>query len=297
MKTKTSFEEFFSLLSSESAIFVDDQARITIDENADKAQLALMLQGIGYNIDPVRTIKNGLLTISLNATNWERQCPIFSNWETLFADVKAKSLLPEFFYVVSARSSSFDDEQNIKRLDLLCKTRKLLAQLSDHCEPPSGPTKGSRKLVYVIETETSVVKHEFKPVVSWETLGILENVEASLVAIEKLDKVINVGDSQDTERKNVLRSAFSELISGCTEQSAIFQTVLRSAVELLRKYEAHHELFVKRFSVNKVLQEINDQDLKYTSKINEIVSSAQNKALTIPGALIAICSGLTSYIA
>ena len=32
----------------------------------------------------------------------------------------------------------------------------------------------------------------------------------------------------------------------------------------------------------------NDQDLKYTSKINEIVSSAQNKALTIPGALIAI---------
>jgi len=164
----------------------------------------------------------------------------------------------------------------------------LLAQLSDHCDPPAGPAKGSRKLVYVIETENSFSKHEFRPTVSSEVLSNLENTDSALIAVDKLLKVINVGDSQDTERKNVLRSAFSELIRGCSDQSDIFQTVLRSANELHSKYEAHHELFVKRFSVNKVLQEINDQDLKYTSKINEIVSSAQNKALTIPGALIAI---------
>lgn len=85
-----------------------------------------------------------------------------------------------------------------------------------------------------------------------------------------------------------MRSALMELIIGCQTQMDIFPFLMRSIEEFLSKYEEHHELFIKRFSVNKALQEINKQDLEYTSKINEIISSGQTKALTIPGALVAI---------
>jgi hypothetical protein len=288
MSKAANFAEFTLLLGSNSANFTDDQVRITLNSGFDSGHIQSILVGIGYIFDQARTLRGDIMTISMSAANWTGECPIFADWGALFSKVIASSIVPSHFYIVESKSSSLEEHSNSRKLELICKTRQLLAQLSDHCDPQSGAAKGSRKLVYVIETENSFSKHEFKPNVSWEVLSHIENTDSALISIEKLLKVINVGDSQDTERKNVLRSAFSELISRCLDQSDIFPTILRSANELHNKYEAHHELFVKRFSVNKVLQEINDQDLKYTSKINEIVSSAQNKALTIPGALIAI---------
>lgn len=288
MSKAANLVEFTSLLSSDSANFTKDEVRINPNTSLDAEHIQSVLEGVGYILDPARTIRGTTITISLSAANWQGECPIFTDWASLFTKVIASSVIPPYFYIADSKSSSLDESINSKKLKLVCDTRLLLAQLSDHCDPPSGPAQGSRKLVYVIETENSFSKHEFRPTISFEVFSNIENSDSALIAVNKLLKVINVGDSQDSERKNVLRSAFSELIRGCSDQSDIFQTVLRSATELHNKYEAHHELFVKRFSVNKVLQEINEQDLKYTSKINEIVSSAQNKALTIPGALIAI---------
>ena len=48
-----------------------------------------------------------------------------------------------------------------------------------------------------------------------------------------------------------------------------------------------YEIYTKRFSVNKILNELDEKNLEFTSKINEFISSNQTKALTIPGALIA----------
>lgn len=45
--------------------------------------------------------------------------------------------------------------------------------------------------------------------------------------------------------------------------------------------------FTQEVSVNKILNELDEKNLEFTSKINEFISSNQTKALTIPGALIA----------
>ncbi|EKN6360428.1 hypothetical protein DVP20_20105, partial [Yersinia enterocolitica] len=42
------------------------------------------------------------------------------------------------------------------------------------------------------------------------------------------------------------------------------------------------------FSINKILNELDQKNIEYTTKINEFISSSQNKAFTIPGALIAV---------
>ena len=85
-----------------------------------------------------------------------------------------------------------------------------------------------------------------------------------------------------------MRSALNELVNTCSDSVSIFPSIVRSIPELQKKYDEHHELFIKRFSVNKVLLEISQQDLQYTSKLNEIISNVQTKALTIPAGLVFI---------
>lgn len=288
MSKSASYLSFFSILHENKVDASSELITIQSDEGFDANNIEKYLNGIGYEFDSYRTIRGNKVELSLTAVNWNEKCPFFETWQKVFDEVDTSSILPSFYYVLEDKTSNFDEHINAKKLQVFCKVRELLAQLSDHCEPSSGSAKGSRKLIYIVELENSISKHEFQPSIAWSELSKANNIENSLPLAKKLLKAINVGDSQDIERKNVLRSAFSELISGCVDQNEIFSTIIRSLAELDRKYDAHHELFVKRFSVNKVLLEINEQDLKYTSKINEIVSSAQNKALTIPGALIAI---------
>ena len=256
----------------------------------DNSKLESLLKEAGYKIDSVKTIRNSKLEIKLLSTFWESGCsPIFVSWEQLFKQVLQSSVFPSPYHVSSEVSLDISKEVvNKQRITLFCKVRILLAQLADHCEPSQGIAKGRDKLLFLIETENTVNKYEFSPALKWQDLSSIHDPEKDIENIDSLIKSINVGDSQDSERKLVMRSAFNEIAKSCMDQKSIFTSLMDSVSLLKIKYDEHHELFIKRFSVNKILQEISRQDLEYTSKINEIISNGQTKALTVPGALIAI---------
>jgi hypothetical protein len=286
--TNKHFDEFIAVLNNGAISLLDNEVIVNFAEAPQAANVKLLLEKISYEFDNAKTFRKGILTLSLNAEYWQNDCPLFHNWEQLYKQAIQSSSLPEEFLVIENLSSCLDDSGHAKKIELFCQVRRLLAQLSDHCEPEKGVAKGSKKLLFIIETNSNVCKHEFKPIVDWDFVSSIPDADSALESVEKLISFLNVGDRQDTERRSVMRSALNDLINTCSGAEAIFPTILKSVNELLRKYDEHHELFVKRFSVNKVLHEINEQDLNYTSKINEIISSAQNKALAIPGALIAI---------
>lgn len=285
-----SFQSFVNILNGSSPSISDGELRVSLSSEATARQMIEeTLKSVGYSFDEVRTIRKGNANISLNAANWSGTCPIHNSWDNLFSIVENTSKLPPYFYVLDTNQSSFDDTQNKRVLELFCALRQLLASLSDQCEPPQdGCAKGSRKLFYIIETDDGVAKYDFKPTLKWNELKKIPTENGQLSLVEKLRKLITLGDSQDSERRSVMRSAFHEIISACHSNSEIFNKILGSIENFHKRYEEHHDLFVRRFSINKVLHEINEKDLTYTSKINEILSSAQNKTLTIPGALIVI---------
>lgn len=283
------FQSFFSIVSESSPTMNDGELVLSLSTKVSSHQIEETLTSVGYSFDDVRTIRQGKVNLSLNASDWSSSCPIYLSWEDLFTIVENTSKLPSYFYVLETMESSLDDLQNKRALELFCALRQLLASLADQCEPPQdGCGKGSRKLFYIIETEDGVVKYDFKPTLLWSELKETFTEDGQLSLIEKLRKLIALGDSQDSERRSVMRSAFHEIISTCHSSSEIFKKVINSIDNFHKRYEEHHDIFVRRFSINKVLHEINEKDLNYTSKINEILSSAQNKALTIPGALIVI---------
>jgi hypothetical protein len=282
------FEKFVKLVDSGSLAIVDDEIIISFPEKPEAALVEEILDSIGYDFDDVRTYRKGKLTLSLSAESWNSDSVLWQSWEDLYKFAVRSSSVPENYYIIEARQSSLDACVQAKQIKLFCRMRQLLATLSDHCVPDEGIAKGSQKMLFIIETDNNVCKHEFKPTVEWTFVSSIPNADENIDAVNRLIDFLSVGDSQDNERRSVMRSAFNDLISVCHSAETIFSTVLKSAKKFLSKYEEHHELFVKRFSVNKILHEINEQDLNYTSKINEIISGAQNKALTLPGALIAI---------
>lgn len=268
----------------------NDRIIYDLPSDIDKSKLEHLLEEAGYKLDSIKTIRNNKLEIKLSSTSWVAgNSSFFVSWDQLFERVLQSSLLPSHYHVSS--ETLVDDnigKVNHQRIKLFCKVRSLLAQLADHCEPSKGNAIGRDKLLFLIETENTVNKYDFPPTLKWQAISTIQNPKDDIDKIDSLIKSINVGDSQDSERKLVMRSAFNELAKTCIDQTSIFTTLMGSLFLLKMKYDEHHELFIKRFSVNKILQEISKQDLEYTSKINEIISSGQTKALTIPGALIAI---------
>lgn len=260
------------------------------DEN--KASLQDELISLGYKFNSSRSIRGSRLYIQITAPSWiNGECPIYLNWEDLYSVVSQKLSIPKYYLILSElQAEDYSDRENAKRLEILCGATKLLARISDHCEPPSGNAKGSERLLFLIESEgdAPASRYDFKPETNWDQLLKLTNLDQSLVAITKLEGTLNIDDKQAKERKSVMRSSFSELINKCETTSDIFYYLLNSLVQFQKKYDEHHDMFIQRFSVNKVLHEISKQDLEYTSKINDIVSNGQAKALTIPASLAVI---------
>ena len=283
------FKKFTDLLQKNSPSITDGELKITLPSNINEKEVKQILLDVGYSFDEVKTIRSSYVNISLRAGSWAGKGLIYNNWKDLFAIVNSTSKLPSYFYIVEGNAASVNDTDENEVLKLFCELRKLLAKLADQCDPhQEGCAKGSKRLFYIIETDNSVAKYEFEPTLTWDELKRVPTKNGQLSLVKKLDSRITSGDSQDSERKSAMRSAFHEIISTCSSHLDIFKKTLNSIESFNKRYEEHHDLFVRRFSINKVLHEISEKDLTYTSKINEILSSAQNKALTIPGALIVI---------
>tara|TARA_R110001583_G_scaffold195537_1_gene375637 strand:- start:993 stop:2225 length:1233 start_codon:yes stop_codon:yes gene_type:complete len=289
MKVKESFDKLIDIISSSKVIFDDGYYRIFDIEDLDRKTVEQLLKDIGYSVQAGRTVKETEILINTNVTAWgEGKCPLFSSWEILFNEVSASYAVPENFYIVDEGQTDTSIENNKGKLELFCGFRRLLADIADHCEPKTGPGKGTQNVLFLIEVESNVKRYEFSPSITWAQLKAMGAADDGLFALDKLKQSIALEDSQDIERRSSLRSALNEMAGSCTVDRDIFPTILFELPKLYKKYKDHHEIFVHKFSVNKILQEISQQDLAYTSKINEITASAQGKALTIPAALVAI---------
>lgn len=113
------------------------------------------------------------------------------------------------------------------------------------------------------------------------------NLSDSLLSSSlELIKVLSLSDAQQKERVSILRSAIFDVINN-DDNKDIFQ-LIRKGDKIYSRYNDLLDLYTKRFSVNKILSELEQKHLEYTTKINDFISSSQSKAFAIPGALIAV---------
>lgn len=259
----------------------------------EQSRLGLLFNeivSVGYTEDKI--VESGkfgyCLSISLDADAWNGHSPFFPTIYEFWSYVKRYSEIPEKFYVLQEHLYSGQDPKSskIKAIEYYLGWRGLLFSLKDHL----GSEANDAALVYFISTEKGAKIYTIDPgkITLDELLEIPEG-EVYQDDLEKLRNDISLIDGHQKERRDVLRTSLSEILEDSQKETSI-PALIRQGRRLRKKYQENYDLYLHKFSVNKLLSEIEEKSTDYIGKINESISSSQTKAFAIPGAIIAIAA-------
>ncbi|WP_140215136.1 hypothetical protein [Pseudomonas oryzihabitans] len=229
-------------------------------------------------------------SIDLSADSWTGNPPFYRNLSELWADIQKKQRIPENYFVMEGNHYSGGSSNKIlKKFEFYVDWLKFINSLKDHGGEAQNP-----RIILFIGTEKGAKKYEINP--RDITYEVIQKTDISLEhhrALEKLNGLISLDDAHQSERKDTLRTSLAEILEEEHSESTA-KWLITQTVKLKKKYQENYDVYLHKFSVNKLLAEIEEKSTDYIAKINDSVSSSQGKAFAIPGALIAIAALLKS---
>ncbi|QQD27993.1 hypothetical protein ICJ33_00885 [Pseudomonas simiae] len=223
------------------------------------------------------------LWVSRQASAWAQSiCPLFGRLEDLWCAYRDGREYPSFVYYFGDEN----DEGLITKLKIFFCWKRLLGLLADH----EGAKGRFHSFIFFIATDKSSKKFELNPIISLEELLSVECQDGVESAIYNLESLLMIEDDiHGEERHHIMRLALAELVE-LHDVKCSFSKVMSSTMDFKAKYKELYDLYVRRFSVKKLLNEIDEKTSDYLVKVQDSISSSQTKAYAIPGALIAIAA-------
>ncbi|BDY04883.1 hypothetical protein [Ferrimonas sp. YFM] len=279
------------LLESSKSVSRTDSGRIEFSiAKGDREVVSDLLSRSGYSAN-LRTYREhgDTITVSINEAQWDWAVgKVFWSIQSFINDVRNIKCIPDCFYINDRRenlicTNSCDPNGEVLSISCALTLWDILSSVSEHNYPESGAAAGKDGMVFFIKNkEGDSKKFKLEPVFTASSIKEIDGQDEIKSALDKLKRKVLVGDAQDDERKKVLLSALQDILQETICDKNLFIKVLNKSKALLEKYEDHHDVFVKRFSVNKTLSEINSQNLDYVEKINGIVVSGQLRIYAVP---------------
>ncbi|ENQ6443813.1 hypothetical protein ACEPNH_004240 [Citrobacter freundii] len=251
---------------------------INLDESTvieNSPEIIRLLQAIGYK-KATDCIEKNEIWLNRQTSFWDDSI-IYENFESFWSRVNTQSSLPMNYIIGTPLIFPTTKNESIEKIHIFFMWKDILSLIADH------HNNDCSVLFFTNEDKSYTV--ELKHFLQYSEIEQLSNSSLKYEIIKELLDTVKIKDLHKSERKLVIRSAINEVFKG----NDTFQFIeLLNSTELVRKkYDELYEVYTKRFSVNKILNELDEKNLEFTSKINEFISSNQTKALTIPGALIA----------
>lgn len=271
-----------STISDEGGYLVAELERDLGEDDFIREQLSLCsytkIDGCISHFDNSRK-----LYINRAADAWgNKEIAFYQTHSGFWQQIRNYKKLPDFFFVMEDNASSCDTPTSgrIYGYKAFFLWKELLSVLSDHCD--------NNQIIIFISNDKGGKKIELPVFLNFSGLDELDDPVLVFESALKLKGWLDIKDAHEKERLSVMRTALAEVIDTLSDSNSIFLSLMKKAKNLLNKYDELYDIYTKRFSINKILNELDEKSLEYTSKINEYISSSQNKALTIPGALIAV---------
>lgn len=220
------------------------------------------------------------VTLILDESAWEDSSPeAYLSVKDMWESYRTGNKTPEHFIVPD---SVYDSAINFRKsFNTYLKVKQLLIAISDH------DTEVGSVLLFHYKKD-SIRKEEISLNITFDELIGVELSSDKETAIEDLLKRVTLEeDAHSQERQNVLKNVIIEELEK-KNFSEFFSLLYNASCALATRYKEQYKVYVDRFSVNKILNDINEKNLEYSAKINEFISSSQTKAFTIPGAIIAV---------
>lgn len=275
MSKKSDFSFFVDMFFSGSYELQDGVVSYdTTDLPIPVSELVDMLKENGLKAQ-IHTDMNEL-AFSVSSGSLSSTSTIFPRLDDFWRKVTSGNKIPEDFLIINEEIASTKQSDVIEKIKLYLKWRAVISSLSVHDIPKKAiwylpDENGGKEIVITIPESLSRVKE-------YEVDG------KSLESAVKLENVLLLDDAQSSERVSILKKAISDFIG----VDSSFENIIFAGERVLNRYNDLLDLYTKRFSVDKILNEIESKNLEYTTKINDYISTSQSKAFTIPGALIAV---------
>jgi hypothetical protein len=243
------------------------------------------------NIDSLaleKTEENTVIKLSILLTSsigWFNS--ISELFKALRVSIKNKTDFPNYFYI-----NDFEDEsilkvsKSVKAYSQWCE---ILSRISDHIEYENSGAWPN--YIFVMEGGKSKKITTYKlPLKNLED-GFLCEIDTEPCDIKSLTNI----DLHSYERKLVMRSSLIELYNDCDSKDDFLSSLLKSPKKLWDLFAINYEIYINKYSINKIINDVEVQKLDFLSKLNSLVQEHQTKSLTIPAVLVstAIIKGWT----
>ncbi len=93
-----------------------------------------------------------------------------------------------------------------------------------------------------------------------------------------------------------MRSSLIELYNESSQKEVFLSDILKKPNKLWELFSLNYEIYINKYSINKVINDVEVQKLDFLNKLNALVQEHQTKSLSIPAVLVstAIIKGWTS---
>lgn len=277
------FSSLIDVLTAHAdSISVQNSRFVVVPAHCDRTALENALSQAGFHGN-VLPVDQGF-AFSLSPDNWEEPPPIYQDYKMFWERNEAADEVPREFFVILERVSSHSDEYDafLRTFEVYLKVGNVVKDVSDYYVP------ADKKALFLVSSGEGVVKKSLATSLSYEEVLDLSLSQDDVRSSSELSSLIYADDVHSSERKEVFRRTITSLLDEPHAGLSDFSWVLKNVSKLHDKYKEQYEIYFHNFSVSKLLNEVDQKTLEFNSKLMDFVSNSQNKALTIPGAIVVI---------
>lgn len=269
-------------------IYLDDGQIILNADLANTSDIDEYLKGIGCE-KPEELYRLGNQIYILDSEAWkDRYVPFFIDLDSLWYSLRTKPEEPEHYFVVGIDQQEMDSLR--RRMKFYFSLRSILKGLCHH----EGDDTQPMKYVFFSSKESHLTKLEIPFAMSREEFLSIELDNVSVSKAETLKTAVQQEDDVHCdERKHVMREALIEFFKEGDNRNLAF--LMSGIKKFYQAYTERYKVYISKFSVNKILSEIESERIGFLCKIQDAIMSQQTKAFAVPGGLVAVGAVLRLY--
>ncbi|EPL8093667.1 hypothetical protein PN925_001338, partial [Morganella morganii] len=219
------------------------------------------------------------LIISSRINRYDGDYCVYLSLDRFLTEAIGNKKVPNKYVILKEKISSIDDTgEVVKKISVYLKWVDVLRGISNHAI--------DKKYIIYIPDESGGKEIIIESSDRLDFISdLIYKVDSDNAAGDFLN-ILNTKDLQSDERLYLMRASICNFLEERNDSS--IKSIIEMGDKVHKRYKALLDLYTKKFSVNKILSEIDQKQLEYTAKINDFISSSQSKAFAIPSALIAV---------
>ncbi|MCI3944416.1 hypothetical protein K0038_01430 [Pseudomonas syringae] len=261
-------------------ISLDDDQLILNAQALNQGEVHAFLKDYGCH-SPEKLDLIGTDLYLLESSAWDNgYVPFFASAAAMWHVVRTRSERPEHVYILG-----MDDDQQAsvsRLLDLYFLLRETLKTLC-HSE---GDDRQAHKYIFFSSKESLLTKLEISYLMSCDELLAIDVSEKDLKDTRTMHSAVMADeDVHCEERRHVMREALTDFLK--EEKDCNIRLIMASVSKFYKKYNERYKVYVSKFSVNKILTEIESDCVNFLGKVQDAIMTQQTKAFAVPGGIVA----------